>query len=40
MIRLWQIDDEDVIRAAHHNTWAPHEADGFENAEEGSCRIL
>lgn len=34
MIRLWQMNDGDVIGAAHHDTWAPHEADGFENAEE------
>ena len=33
-LRLWQMNDGDVIGAAHHDTWAPHEADGFENAEE------
>ncbi|ADN35232.1 conserved hypothetical protein [Methanolacinia petrolearia DSM 11571] len=33
-IRLWQMNDGDVVGAAHHDTWAPHEADGFENAEE------
>lgn len=33
-IRLWQMADGDVIGAAHHDSAAPHHADGFENAEE------